>query len=66
MESPIPLLKSSSITFYVGGPLHRLRQLWKYLATETGRLILHSKKTRLIRGTETDVVKVEVPSPICL
>ena len=50
-----------SITFYVGGPFHRLRQLWKTLQ-EKPVILSRTQREDLYAGT-IDVLKVEVPSP---
>ena len=50
-----------SITFYVGGPFHRLRQLWKTLQ-EKPVVLSRTQREDLYAGT-IDVLKVEVPSP---
>ena len=50
-----------SITFYVCGPFHRLRQLWKYLR-EKQVVLSRTQREDLYAGT-IDVLKVEVPSP---
>ncbi len=49
------------ITFYVGGPFHRLRQLWKYLKDQPVSLARTQRKD-LYAGMQ-DVLKVEAGSP---
>ena len=51
-----------SITFYVGGPFHRLRQLWKTLQ-EKSVVLSRTQMEDLYAGTR-DVLKVEVPNPV--
>ncbi|MGA7192152.1 MAG: DNA polymerase domain-containing protein [Anaerolineales bacterium] len=50
-----------SITFYVGGPIHRLHQLCKYLK-EKQVVLSRTERDDLYSGRK-DVLKVEVPSP---
>ena len=58
----IPFLYSRvQHTFYVGGPFHRLRQLWKTLQ-EKPVVLSRIQREDLYAGTK-DVLKVEVPSP---
>ena len=45
-QKPYSFIQSFPITFYVGGPFHRLRQLWKYLK---------DKPVRLARTERTDL-----------
>jgi DNA polymerase II len=49
------------VTFYAGGPFHRLRQLWKFLQ---GKPVTLSRTQRddLHEGTK-DVLEVSVPNP---
>ena len=50
-----------SFPFYVGGPFHRLRQLWKTLK-EKPVILSRTLREDLYAGT-IDVLKVEVPGP---
>ena len=50
-----------SILFYVGGPFHRLRQLWKTLQ-EKPVVLSRTERDDLYSGKQ-DVLQVEVPSP---
>ena len=50
-----------SITFYVGGPFHRLRQLWKTLQEK--QVVLSRTQREDLYTATIDVLKVEVPSP---
>lgn len=49
------------ITFYVGGPFHRLRQLWKFLQTKPVRLD-RTQKADLHEGMK-DLLEVRVLNP---
>jgi len=49
-----------NITFYMGGPFHRLRQLWKHLQ-EKQVILSRTERDDLYSGKK-DVLKVEVPS----
>ena len=49
------------ITFYVGGPFHRLRQLWKFLQTKPVRLA-RTQKADLHEGMK-DLLEVRVLNP---
>ena len=51
-----------SITFYVAGPVHRLRQLWKYLQ-EKQVVLSRTERDDLYSGKK-DVLEVRVPNPI--
>ena len=60
-HKPRSFTQPFSITFYAGGPFHRLRQLWKYLR---GRAV-HLRRTQrrdLYEGIK-DVLEVNVQSP---
>src|SRR5271157_2446287 len=50
-----------SITFYVGGPFHRLRQLWKTLR-EKSVVLSRTERDDLYSGKK-DVLEVQVPNP---
>ena len=49
------------ITFYVGGPFHRLRQLWKFLQTKPVGLF-RAQRRDLHEGTK-DLLEVRVHNP---
>jgi DNA polymerase-2 len=49
------------ITFYVGGPFHRLRQLWKFLQTKPVRLY-RTQRRDLHEGVK-DLLEVRVLTP---
>ena len=49
-----------NITFYMGGPFHRLRQLWKHLQ-EKQVILSRTERDDLYSGKK-NVLKVEVPS----
>ncbi|MDQ2693303.1 MAG: hypothetical protein M3Y68_14800 [Chloroflexota bacterium] len=49
------------ITFYAGGPFHRLRQLWKYLRNRPVRL-RRTQREELHEGMK-DVVEINVQDP---
>jgi DNA polymerase II len=58
---PYSFTQSFPITFYVGGPFHRLRQLWKYLKAKPARLA-RTQRRDLHEGMK-DVLEVNVFSP---
>ena len=51
-----------SITFYVAGPFHRLRQLWKYLK-EKPVVLSRTERDDLYSGKK-DVLELRVPNPV--
>src|SRR5271157_2513658 len=52
-----------SITFYAGGPVHRLRQLWKYLKENQQFVLSRIGRDDLYSGKK-DVLEVRVPNPV--
>lgn len=60
---PHSFTQSFQITFYVGGPFHRLRQAWKFLRDKPVRL-RRAQRDDLHEGTQ-DVLEVSVLQP-CL
>jgi DNA polymerase II len=61
-QKPHCFTQPFSITFYVGGPFHRLRQLWKYLRDKPVRLF-RTRRKDLHEGMK-DVLEVHVLHPI--
>src|SRR5215207_7611804 len=51
------------ITFYVGGPFHRLRQLWKFLQEKP--LWLYRTQRKDLHEGMKDVLEVNVLNPFC-
>ena len=49
------------ITFYVGGPFHRLRQLWKFLQTKPVRLY-RTQRRDLHEGVKDLLLTLAVPT----
>lgn len=58
---PHSFTQSFPITFYVGGPFHRLRQLWKYLKDK--QVILSRTQRKDLYAGMKDVLKVEAGNP---
>ena len=58
---PHSFTQSFPITFYVGGPFHRLRQLWKYLREKPAGLS-RTQRRDLHEGMK-DVLQVDVLNP---
>src|SRR5215211_3908294 len=58
---PHSFTQSFPITFYVGGPFHRLRQLWKYLKDKPVRL--SRAQRRDLHDGMKDVLEVNVLFP---
>ena len=58
---PRSFTQAFPITFYAGGPFHRLRQLWKYLRQKPVRL-QRMQRDELHKGVK-DVVEVSVHDP---
>ena len=50
-----------NITFYMGGPFHRLRQLWKTLRKK--QVVLSRTERNDLYSGKKDVLEVRVPSP---
>jgi DNA polymerase II len=60
-KKPHSFYQQFPITFYVGGPFHRLRQLWKFLQERPVRLS-RTQRRDLHEGMK-DVLEVNVPKP---
>lgn len=60
-KKPHSFIQRFEIVFYVGGPFHRLRQLWKFLRDKSVRLY-RSQQTDLHEGMK-DVLEVHVLNP---
>ena len=60
-HKPRSFTQSFSITFYVGGPFHRLRQLWKFLL-ERPVTLQRTQRRDLHEGLK-DVLEVKVLDP---
>jgi hypothetical protein len=60
-RKPHSFTQSFPITFYVGGPFHRLRQLWKFLREKPVRLS-RTQRQDLHEGIK-DVLEVDVLHP---
>src|SRR5919109_1749838 len=60
-QKPHSFTQAFDITFYVGGPFHRLRQLWKFLREKPVRLY-RTQRRDLHEGMK-DVLEVNVLSP---
>jgi len=60
-KKPHSFIQPFQITFYVGGPFHRLRQLWKFLREKAVRLY-RSERQDLHEGMR-DVLEVNVLNP---
>jgi DNA polymerase II len=61
-QKPHSFTQPFHITFYVGGPFHRLRQLWKFLKERTVRLY-RTRRRELHEGMK-DVMEVQVLNPL--
>src|ERR671924_1662581 len=62
-QKPHSFTQAFDITFYVGGPFHRLRQLWKFLQTKPVRLY-RTQRRDLHEGMK-DLLEVRAPTPTC-
>lgn len=62
-KKPHSFIQSFQITFYVGGPFHRLRQLWKFLKDKSVRLY-RTQRRDLHEGMK-DLLEINVLHP-CL
>jgi DNA polymerase-2 len=60
---PHSFIQPFQITFYVSGPFHRLRQLWKFLQTKPVRLY-RTQRRDLHEGMK-DLLEVRAPTPTC-
>jgi DNA polymerase-2 len=60
-KKPHSFTQSFQIIFYVGGPFHRLRQLWKFLKDKPV-LLSRTQREDLYEGTK-DVLEVRVMTP---
>jgi DNA polymerase-2 len=60
-KKPHSFYQQFPITFYVGGPFHRLRQLWRFLKERPVRLS-RTQRRDLHEGMK-DVLEVNVPNP---
>src|SRR5690349_10147597 len=60
-HKPRSFTQPFSVTFYVGGPFHRLRQLWKFLSQKPVRLS-RTQRQELHEGIK-DVLEVNISSP---
>jgi DNA polymerase elongation subunit (family B) len=60
-RKPHSFTQPFQVTFYVGGPFHRLRQLWKFLRDKPVRLS-RTQRTDLYEGSK-DVLDVNVLDP---
>src|SRR5689334_3644934 len=60
-QKPHSFTQPFQITFYVGGPFYRLRQLWKFLREKPVRLYRTQRKD-LHEGMK-DVLEVNILSP---
>jgi DNA polymerase II len=61
-KKPRSFTQSFQITFYVGGPFHRLRELWKFLR-EKPVTLSRTQREDLHEGTK-DVLEVNVINPL--
>jgi DNA polymerase-2 len=62
-KKPHSFIQPFQITFYVGGPFHRLRQLWKFLKDKSVGLY-RTQRRDLHEGTK-DLLEIDVRHP-CL
>jgi DNA polymerase-2 len=60
-QKPRSFTQRFSITFYVGGPFHRLRQLWKFLREKP--VILNRVQRKDLHEGMKDVLEVNVLNP---
>ncbi len=60
-QKPHSFTQPFQITFYVGGPFHRLRQLWKFLQERPVKL--HRTQRRDLHEGMKDVLEVNVFTP---
>src|SRR5512145_1926004 len=60
-KKPHSFVQPFQITFYVGGPFHRLRQLWKLLSEKPVRL--HRSQRRDLHEGMKDVLEINVLHP---
>ncbi len=61
-KRPHSFRQQFQVTFYVSGPFHRLRQLWKFLKDKPVTLA-RSQRQDLYEGTK-DVLEVNVINPV--
>lgn len=61
-QKPHSFTQPFQITFYIGGPFHRLRQCWKFLREKQVNLS-RTQRTDLHEGSK-DVMEVRVPDPL--
>ena len=59
---PYSFTQGFPITFYVGGPFHRLRHLWKYLQGKPVQL--HRTRRRDLYEGMTDLMEINVFNPL--
>ena len=52
------------VTFYVGGPFPRLRELWRFLLEEPIPAVLNRVQRRDLFAGLSDVLAVQVPDPV--
>jgi DNA polymerase-2 len=62
-QKPHSFTQSFPITFYVGGPFHRLRQLWKFLREQEKPVRLYRTQRKDLHEGMKDVLEVNVLSP---
>jgi DNA polymerase-2 len=60
-KKPHSFIQPFQIVFYVGGPFHRLRQLWKFLQEKPVRL--HRSQRRDLHEGMKDVLEIDVLNP---
>lgn len=61
-KKPHSFVQPFQVTFYAGGPFHRLRQLWKFLQEKSIRLY-RTQRGDLHEGMK-DVLEVQVSNPL--
>src|SRR5574341_405304 len=62
-KKPYSFTQPFPITFYVGGPVHRLRQLWKFLREQEKPVRLYRTQRRDLHEGMKDVLEVNVLNP---
>ena len=62
-KKPHSFVQDFQITFYVGGPFHRLRQLWKFLREKEEFIRLSRTERRDLHEGMKDVLEVSVLTP---
>src|SRR5690349_5252955 len=65
-KKPHSFTQPFSVTFYVGGPFHRLRQLWKFLRAQEKPVRLYRTQRKDLHEGMKAVLEVNVLNPSLL